>query len=311
VRLLAIVEYDGTDFAGFQVQAHRGTGERPRTVQEELERALQAITGETTRIVGAGRTDSGVHARGQVVHFDSSAAILGDPPQALRAVNAHLPADVAVHRLRPVSAGFHARFSAVSRRYSYRILNARTPSPLCRRFAHTVRTPLDVPRMAAGARHLLGSHDFVAFGAQEGPGSTRRDLHAATVTARPAQVWAPTAPIWHTQGLDASEDSCAAPPHSGTCFAEHGADWPGASVIDISLEANAFLRHMVRRIVGTLLRVGAGRLEPEDVAAILASGEKARAGPAAPAHGLCLEYVRYGGVGTGGAGGGATGQGSG
>jgi tRNA pseudouridine38-40 synthase len=297
VRLLAIVEYDGTDFVGFQVQA-RGApraGEQPRTVQAELERALAEVSGEAIRVIGSGRTDAGVHAAGQVIHLDSAAAIFRDPRQAVRAVNAHLPPDVAVQRLRPVSDDFHARFSATRRCYSYRIVNAGAPAPISRRFAHVVHAPLDPVRMADGAQHLLGSHDFVAFGAQEGPGSTRRDVYAAAVTTRTALEWSLLAPIWHTQESGSRDQIAGFADRGAAAAAARAADQRDRSLIEIRLEANAFLRHMVRRIVGTLVRVGAGRLDPGDVAAILASGEKGKAGPAVPANGLCLERVQYAG----------------
>jgi len=265
VRLLAIVEYDGTDFAGFQLQARRTPP--PRTVQDELERALATCTGEQIRVIGSGRTDTGVHARGQVVHFDTDAGLARDPNRLASALNNHLPEDVKVRQIRPVRADFHARHSATSRRYCYRVLASRVPSPLLRRHAHHVRAALSAERMDAGARLLEGTQDFVAFAAEEGSGSTVRRVMSAQV----AQCAAPGVaqePIWHTYG-------------------------ELAQLIEIEVEASGFLRHMMRRIAGTLLRVGDGRLEPEDVRSILTSRDKALAGPTAPARGLCLESVRY------------------
>jgi tRNA pseudouridine38-40 synthase len=265
VRLLAILEYDGTDFAGFQLQARRTPP--PRTVQDELERALAICTGEEIRVIASGRTDSGVHARGQVVHFDTDARLAHDPERLVVALNSHLPVDVKVRHIRPARANFHARHSATSRRYCYRVFACRVPSPLMRRHAHHVRAALSAERMDAGARLLEGTHDFIAFAAEEGPGSTIRKVLRARVAQCPAPGGAQE-PIWHTYG-----DS--------------------AQLIEIEVEASGFLRHMMRRIAGTLLRVGDGRLEPEDVGSIIASRDKSLAGPTAPARGLCLEAVRY------------------
>jgi len=174
LRLWAVVEYDGTDFYGFQLQA------RERTVQGEIERAVEAVTGEQRRVTGAGRTDRGVHARGQVVGFEATwRHSLGD---LHRALNATLAPDVAVVRLGRAAAGFHPRFSARSRAYRYTILNQPRRSALYRRMAWHVRRKLDLDRMARAARCLLGTQDFGAFGRppqEESDGNTVRSvLHA-------------------------------------------------------------------------------------------------------------------------------------
>ena len=288
---MAMVEYDGTEFAGFQLQARPAlpAAEQTRTVQAELERAVLAATGQASRVTGSGRTDSGVHAAAQVVHFDTQARLAQDLPQLTRALNAHLPADVAVHRLQPAPETFHARFSATSRTYAYVILNAPVRAPLLRRYAHHVRFPLSVERMAAAARHLVGTHDFVAFAGQAAQGSTRREVFQAAVRARAAPGWPGWANrhlIWHTS----SESDAPAFPvtHDSTSTDSH------ARLIEIEVQASGFLRHMMRRIAGTLLRVGDGRLEPAQLAEILARGDKALAGPTAPARGLYLRRVSYG-----------------
>lgn len=290
MRLFAVVEYDGTDFAGFQLQAHRDVP--PRTVQAELEHALAACLGESIRVTGSGRTDTGVHARGQVVHFDSSARLATDCNQLLRAVNARLPEDVKVRTVRQVPETWHARYSALSRRYCYRIYADRTPSPLLRRHTCHIRSRMDVPRMDSAARHFAGIHDFKAFAAQEAAGSTVREVFRARVSERPASTWAAPQtsdlPIWHT---------------SAQCDAQRSAQIDDAGgddslvsapqLVEIEVEASGFLRHMMRRIAGTLIKVGDGRLAPDDVASIVASKDKSLAGPTAPARGLCLEEVRY------------------
>jgi len=156
MALWARVEYDGTDFFGFQIQAEE------RTVQGEIERAVEAITGTATRVVGAGRTDRGVHAVGQVIGFEVEwRHSLAELQQAL---NAALADDVAILEMGPAPQGFHPRFSAISRSYRYTLLNRPWPSPLARRTAWHVAARLDVGRMAEASRCLVGTHDFAAFG---------------------------------------------------------------------------------------------------------------------------------------------------
>jgi tRNA pseudouridine38-40 synthase len=239
-RLLAIVEYDGTDFAGFQVQA------RSRTVQGELERSLHKITGEQLRVIGAGRTDTGVHASGQGAHFDTN---WNKPiPVLQRALNALLPNDIALRSLVRVADDFSARYSAKSRTYQYTILNRAMRSPLGERFALWVREPLDAAAMDTAARLLIGKHDFGAFGSPPRGDNTIREIIRAQAIR--------------------SED-----------------------FLIVEIEANAFLYRMMRRLVGTLLLVGKGKLAPAGIREVLA--KKQRAGQAVPPQGLCLIKVKY------------------
>ncbi len=240
MRLLAILEYDGTDFEGFQVQ------KRGRTVQGELERAIARVTGETVRIVGGGRTDSGVHALGQGAHFDTG---WDRPlPTLHRALNAVLPKDLAVRSLVAVDQAFSARYSALSRAYRYTILNRPIRSPLVERYALLVSEPIDVELMDAAARVLVGKHDFGAFGTPPRGNNTVREMHQSRVTR-------------------------------------------DGDTVRVDLEANAFLYRMVRRIVGTLLLVGKGKMGIDEFREVLA--QKRRAGQSVPPHGLCLVAVRY------------------
>ena len=246
VRLRLTLEYDGTDFAGFQVQPNG------RSVQGVLEAAIAEITREERRVFPAGRTDAGVHARGQVAHFDSETRLATADLQ--RGLNAVLPRDLAVVALEEVAADFDARRDALAKTYTYRIVNRPEPSPLRARASLHLRAWLDVAAMAEAARALLGTHDFSAF--RGAPGGVpedenpRRSLDRLSVDLRGDEV-------------------------------------------TIEAEGRSFLRHMVRNIAGTLIEVGQRRRAAAELAAILASRDRARAGPTAAAHGLCLERVSY------------------
>ncbi len=240
----ATVEYDGTDFAGFQWQ------HSTRTVQGVLEEAIATRTGETTRVAGAGRTDAGVHALGQVVSFGVETRI---PVERMAlALNSALPLDLSVREVEEVGPEFHARFSASSRMYTYLILNRPTPSALLRRYSAFCPFPLDVTVMQTAASLLLGEQDFAAFANElTVEQTTWRDVSRCQV-GRFRQF------------------------------------------IIVRIEANAFLRGMVRTIVGTLMEVGTGKLPPDALHAILKSRDRRQAGPSAPPQGLCLMRVRYG-----------------
>jgi tRNA pseudouridine38-40 synthase len=243
-----LLEYDGTDFAGFQLQ---GRGER--TVQGVLEAALARLSGgEACRIHGAGRTDAGVHALGQVAHFASAWPI---PPGNLAvALNGALPRDLVVRAADLAQPGFHARYDATERVYRYVILNRAAPSALLGRFALHVRERLGWEAMRAAARHLEGVHDFAAFGRPDAPGkSTVRAVRRVDVR-------------------------------------------PWKDCLLVTVAGNAFLRQMVRSFVGALLAVGRGALRPDDVIAIRNGRDRALCPPVAPAHGLCLVRVEYGGT---------------
>jgi tRNA pseudouridine38-40 synthase len=251
-----LVEYDGTRFAGFQRQ---GPARGP-TVQGALEAALERIAGAVVRIEAAGRTDAGAHASGQVVSFRSTARL--DPATWARAVNAHLPDDVGIRAAAAVDEAFHARYSAVARSYRYRVICDGAPSPLRERYALRVARPLDVEAMDAAAAALLGEHDFGAFG------SSPSDRRADGVRGHCVRVM--------------QEARCR------RVAAEEGGE-----IVAFEFTANAFLTGMVRRLVGALLLVGAGRMTEEGFAAILAAREQAHAGAAVAARGLCLVGVSY------------------
>src|SRR5690349_18264389 len=244
-RVKLVLEYDGTEFVGWQVQLGG------RSVQGVVEGALAELLGEPVRVAAAGRTDSGVHALGQVVAFTAPRAL---PMKAYAlGLNGHLPPDVAVVSAEEVPEGFDPRRWSLGKRYRYLISNRRGRSPMLRRTHWEVFAALDVEAMREGARALVGRHDFSAF--------------------RAADCEAPHA-VREVRAVEISGEA--------------------GGVLQVEVEGTAFLKHMVRNIAGTLVEVAKGKQPAEWVAEVLASRDRTRAGPTAPAHGLCLVEVRMG-----------------
>jgi tRNA pseudouridine38-40 synthase len=243
-RIVMVVEYEGTRYHGFQLQ-----GKLP-TVQMELEKAIEKLTGEKRRIAAASRTDTGVHARAQVVSFRTGAKY--SPEIFVRGMNYYLPADIAVQRAYEVNDSFSVRSSAASREYRYSILNSIARSPLRERFSYLVTGRLDVAAMDRAARMLVGTHDFASFvnNIEAAAKGTVRKVYQAEVKRE--------------------ED-----------------------LVVFTIVANAFLMHQVRNTVGVLLKVGRGRMSPEDFYEILEAKKPGLAWPTAPARGLCLVRVNY------------------
>lgn len=237
------LEYDGTDYFGWQTQ------HQEPTLQATLERAVGFVANAPVSVVAGGRTDTGVHAEGQVVHFECAAErcerawVLG--------VNSRLPDSIAVSWARAVADDFHARFSARRRWYRYRMIRRPTRPALALRYASWIRDPLDLPAMRSGAQALLGEHDFSSY---------------RTVACQAAS------PVRRIDRLELVEDG---------------------EFLDVHIEANAFLHHMVRNIVGSLLLVGKGEREAAWIGAALAARDRRAAGPTAPAGGLTFMRVYY------------------
>ncbi|MDN5293350.1 MAG: tRNA pseudouridine38-40 synthase [Eubacteriales bacterium] len=245
MNIKLVLAYDGTNYHGFQKQS----GTKLPTIQGILEEALRKLTREEIKVNGAGRTDAGVHARGQVVNFRTSARI--PPARYVPALNGMLPPDIRVMAAEEVDESFHARYSARAKTYTYTIYNASLPDVFRRLYTWHVSVPLNVEAMRKGAAFLLGRHDFSAF---QATGSSARN------------------PVRHLMELTLT---CQGPE------------------ICLTFTADGFLYNMVRNITGTLVEVGMGRRAPEEIAAILASRERRRAGICAPPQGLCLEKVYY------------------
>lgn len=243
-----VLEYDGSCYHGWQRQ------QGVLTIQEVLESRLEVMLRNPIRVRASGRTDAGVHARGQVVNFYAHTRM--QPTEIMQGLNSLLPADIVVLSAEEAPDSFHARFSACSKIYEYRILNRPQPSALERNRAWHIRHELDKPAIEQCLRLITGRHDFSAFmGAGSSVKSTERCIHRA-------QLLVPE-------------------PHH----------------VLFVFEADGFLKHMVRNLVGTLVDVGKGKLTPAAFGGVLAGRNRRLAGMTAPAHGLCLVAVVYAGEG--------------
>src|SRR5258706_2131796 len=242
-RIALGIEYDGSRFLGWQTQPGGGT------VQDALQAAISGIADHVVGVTCAGRTDRGVHGRGQVVHFDTAAE---RPDSAwVRGVNAMRPEAVGVLWSRGVAPVFHARYSALSRTYRYLLLNRPVRPALAARYSGWHHAPLALEPMRAAAAMLLGEHDFSAFRAADCQAkSPVRTLHALDVERR-------------------------------------------GEYVEFSLRANAWLQHMVRNIVGTLVYVGVGKQPPQWARQVLDSRDRSLAAPTFAPEGLYLEAVEY------------------
>lgn len=242
-KYLIELQYDGTDFVGWQEQPNG------RTVQGEIESRLSTLLRQPTKIVGAGRTDTGVHASSMVAHVELPEELCHNLPEVIYRLNAFLPPDITILKLQEVAPDFHARFSAISRRYGYYI--TLYGDPFRRKYHTRVTTPLDFEQMNEAAKLLIGQHDFTAFAKRHSDVTH----HLCTVTQAE----------WNKLGRG---------------------EWV------FRIEANRFLRSMVRALVGTLIEVGSGRLTAKEFGEILHRAEEYHFNTA-PATGLRLEGVSY------------------
>ena len=239
-----VLEYDGGPYHGWQRQ------QGILSVQEVLESRLEIMLRSRIGVKASGRTDAGVHARGQVVSFHSRTSL--QPGEIQRGLNSLLPPDIVVLEAEEVPLSFHARFSARSKTYEYRILNRAVPAALERQFTWHIRQRLEAGPMEECLERIRGLHDFAAFMASGSPvKSSERCIFRA-------ELYSP---------------------------ADHR--------LHFTFEANGFLRHMIRNLVGTLVEAGRGKLTPDDFSAILAGKDRRMAGMTAPARGLCLIAVHY------------------
>ena len=242
-RVKLVVAYDGTNYHGWQVQ------DNGITIEEVLNRTISELVQEDIKVIGASRTDAGVHACGNVAVFDTESRIPGD--KFSFALNQRLPEDIRIQESCEVDADFHPRYADTVKTYEYNILNRRFGLPTKRLYAAFCYYPMDIERMNQAAAYLVGEHDFKSFcsaGAQVQ--TTVRTIYAVNVTK--------------------ADD-----------------------MVHIRITGNGFLYNMVRIIAGTLMQVGTGLMEPEQVKEILEARDRSKAGPTAVAKGLTLVEIRY------------------
>ncbi len=249
-----MIEYDGTNYHGWQSQKSGGT------IQDIVTEKIRSVTGEEVKLTAASRTDAGVHALGQVAVFGTASNLAADV--IMRALNAKLPADIRIMDAEETAENFHPRYDAIRKSYFYIISEDRRHSAFLHRYIWYVHSTLDTERMAKAVSLVVGEHDFSSFrGAGCGAKHPVRTVVAADI-ARFNEMNFMTATF---QG----------------------------NFIKFRIEANAFLRHMVRNIAGTLVEVGKGNMSVETFARVLQSLDRTIAGPTAPAQGLFLEKIVY------------------
>lgn len=248
------IEYDGTNYHGWQSQKSGGT------IQDIITDRIKSITGEDVRLTGASRTDAGVHALGQVAVFGTDSSL--GPEVIIRALNAKLPPDIRILDAKETDKDFHPRYQAVKKSYFYIISEGKQQSAFLDRYVWNVRSCLDLDSMGKAAILLIGEHDFSSFRAS-GCGAKHPVRTVSSVDiARIEEISFMTFPI-------------------------------KGDFIKIRMEANAFLRHMVRNIVGTMVEVGRGKISIEEFRRIFQARDRTIAGPTAPAQGLFLEKIIY------------------
>jgi tRNA pseudouridine38-40 synthase len=252
--------YDGTDFHGWQIQPGEST------IQAELQAALGRVTGESPLPQGSGRTDAGVHALAQVASFQLQAPI---PAENLhRALNRALPVSIRILDARTVRSIFHARHSAVAKTYEYRVFRDAICPPSLARYVHACPWPMDVDALQKSAQLFEGEHNFLSFAATD-PDLTARNLPAAFEPAERGAIRTIFSSSWERRQT------------------EEG------NLLIYRVRGNGFLHHMVRNLVGTMLDIGRGRLEAEEIPKIIAARSRSAARPTAPASGLFLRSVEY------------------
>jgi tRNA pseudouridine38-40 synthase len=251
-NIFLVVSYIGTNYNGFQIQPNRVT------VQGKLQEAIHMLTGETVKVEGSGRTDAGVHARGQTVTFRTESRIPIE--RWALALNARLPADIVVREAKEAPLDFHARRSAKRKTYRYTIENTRIPDVFYRHIRYHHPRPLNLKAMEEALPHFLGEHDFTSFCSK----SSAKRSHVRTIYDIRLEREGP----------------------SDSADGRHG-------VLHLYVTGNGFLYHMVRIIAGTLIEIGEGKRLPSDIPRIRAARDRLAAGPTAEAHGLMLWEVEY------------------
>lgn len=270
------VAYDGARYLGWQWQPYGPT------IQGELQEAVRKLTGETTDVIGSGRTDAGVHAVGQVANFTTSSVLPLD--RFLHGLTYYLPKDVVVRTVDEVPLSFHAQFGAKRKRYRYVLSDGPPPVPFLRPYVWFVKGAVDADAMHEAGQTLVGTHDFRCF-ETKWPNKATSVRTVMELTVRRESGWS----MWSDGRPQASNEDAP----SGQAVRHRQGAAPHTPFIALEIVANGFLWNMVRAITGTLLKVGLGKWTAADVRRILQEGDRKRAGETAPAHGLYLVHVDY------------------
>lgn len=266
-RIMLTVAYDGTNYHGWQLQ------DNGDTIEEELIRAIERVTGvcgDAVTLIGGSRTDAGVHALCNVAVFDTESRIPGE--KFSYALNAHLPEDIRVVKSEEVAADFHPRKMDTVKTYEYRIYNAEFPLPTKRLYSHFSYTVYDIEKMRQAAKYIEGEHDFTSF---------------CTVGA---QVDSKVRTVYSCEVITEGNVGKNAEENTEQKSRQNAGKKPGQDII-IRVAGNGFLYNMVRIIAGTLMEVGRGQIDANDIPAIIDAKDRSKAGPTAPACGLTL--VKY------------------
>jgi len=242
-NILITIEYDGTNYHGWQRQKNA------LTIQQLIEESIQKVTGVKAKLIGSGRTDTGVHALGQRANFKTETNIPAD--RIPLALNGHLPPDIRIINAIEVGPDFHARYYVLGKKYRYRIFNREIPSAVYRNYSCFIPVRLDIESMKEASKHIIGRKDFSSFCSS-----------GSLVRSRVREV----------QSLEFASDN---------------------NMIDMIISADGFLYNMVRIIAGTLVEVGRGNMQPEEVRAVVDKKDRRCAGPTLPPQGLFLEEVYY------------------
>ena len=265
------VAFDGTNYSGWQIQPNK------ETIEGVLNRELSRLLNEEIKVVGASRTDSGVHAEGAVCVFDTESKIPGD--KFSYAINQKLPEDIRIRKSKEVDITFHPRRVNSKKTYRYRIRHDEFPNPLDARYSYHVYTKLDIEAMRRACEFIKGKHDFKSFC------SVHTDVDTTVRTVYDVHIdVTPDKKLLQMSGLMKSAGESGAMRSGG----ESAAGRIRPEIIDIYVTGNGFLYNMVRIIAGTLIEVGQGKIKPEEIPAIIEACDREKAGPTAPAKGLTL-----------------------
>lgn len=265
------VAFDGTNYSGWQIQPNK------ETIEGVLNRELSRLLNEEIKVIGASRTDSGVHAEGAVCVFDTESKIPGD--KFSYAINQKLPEDIRIRNSKEVDITFHPRRVNSRKTYRYRIRHDEFPNPLDARYSYHVYTKLDIEAMRRACEFIKGKHDFKSFC------SVHTDVDTTVRTVYDVHIdVTPDKKLLQMSGLMKSAGESGAMRSGG----ESAAGRIRPEIIDIYVTGNGFLYNMVRIIAGTLIEVGQGKIKPEEIPAIIEACDREKAGPTAPSKGLTL-----------------------